>query len=980
MPTATARRARWIPGLLGALTVVACALAAPLQAQTGGTGARASAPAVPTSLGVGVVRTSQSAILNTGRLKVRVQSGEAGRISVVGRGGPLRPGSRAARITRRAAVELAAPGSAELTLRLTRAGRAVLSGCAPRSLIAAATLVRPGVAGRDRGFGSSAMRVDRAGCGGSSVPAPGGGSPGAGSADGGTAGGPIDGGGGGEDGNVVPPPTPYAGELPDTSNASRCDWIDTPSGSGGADPVCLQPFPNDFFTVADPDSDTGRRVSLNLQSMPANRAGIHINPSEINRNDGFSPGNMIIVRVPGLDSPQAFENTGAVGVDDMASYADPGQPVVVIDADSGERQPIWSEIDYNPLDPAKGGDASNPADRADVNLIIRPARNFEEGHRYIVALRKLKDEHGQTIEPTDAFRIYRDNLTTSDPVIEDRRPHMEDLFAKLGDAHIGRSSLYLTWDFTVASERNLSERMLSIRDDAFSTLGDTDLADGIVEGSAPGAAITSTTDYAYCDSDGAPECADPNPLTGAGGEDNEIARIVKGTVSVPCYMDTPGCLPLGSTFNYGTDTGPDRLPERIPGNTAAVGFECIVPHSALDAPGGHSPARVSLYGHGLLGSAGEVEGGNVQAMAAEHNIIFCATDWYGFATVNVPNILLILQDVSVFPLLADETQQGMLNFLFLGRLALHDQGLRDDGAFEDAQGQSIVNNDRLLYDGNSQGGILGGSLTAFAPDFRRAVLGVPGMNYSTLLQRSVDFEPFGEGKFLGEVCGELPDPLPAQCSGSPLEDSPLGLYDNYPDELERPLIFSLMQMLWDRGEADGYAHHITDDPFPDTPSHEVLMHAAFGDHQVANVAAEVEARTIGARIYAPSFEPGRYWDPNGVFGIDPIPGFPYGGSALVYWDGGPVGAPGGTAPPPNEDIPPRPTSGCGQAGPPGCGADPHSYPRNDVKARAQKSDFLQLDRLNNYCTTANRPDPAPSLLVPNSGAAIPCHSHGWLGS
>ena len=54
----------------------------------------------------------------------------------------------------------------------------------------------------------------------------------------------------------------------------------------------------------------------------------------------------------------------------------------------------------------------------------------------------------------------------------------------------------------------------------------------------------------------------------------------------------------------------------------------------------------------------------------------------------------------------------------------------------------MIDTQRLFYDGNSQGGIMGGALTAVAPDFNRAVLGVPGMNYSTLLQRSVDFEPY----------------------------------------------------------------------------------------------------------------------------------------------------------------------------------------------------------------------------------------------
>jgi hypothetical protein len=314
-------------------------------------------------------------------------------------------------------------------------------------------------------------------------------------------------------------------------------------------------------------------------------------------------------------------------------------------------------------------------------------------------------------------------------------------------------------------------------------------------------------------------------------------------------------------------------------------------------------------------------------------------------------------------------QQGFVNQLYLGRLMIHPQGFSADPAFQDG-GEGVIDRQRLFYDGNSQGGIMGGALTALGVDFDRAVLGVPGMNYSTLLTRSVDFEPYAEGEFTSEVCGVLPDQLSDVCSEAP-EDSGVGLYDNYPNELERPLIFSLIQLLWDRGEANGYAHHMTADPLPNTPPHTVLLHNAFGDHQVANVAAEVEARTIGASVYQPALDPGRYWAPGGIFGISAIPSFPFGGSALVYWDGGPLSFPGGTATPPNENIPPRP---------PEFGSDPHGYPRNDVKARAQKSDFLRNGgMLNNYCTTANRPDPPPPALVPDTGTPLPCYSHGWLG-
>jgi hypothetical protein len=326
-------------------------------------------------------------------------------------------------------------------------------------------------------------------------------------------------------------------------------------------------------------------------------------------------------------------------------------------------------------------------------------------------------------------------------------------------------------------------------------------------------------------------------------------------------------------------------------------FICRIPRSAVD--GAHVvPARPSLYGHGLLGSASEVDAGNVSAMANEHNFVFCATDWAGMSTSDVPNVATILADLSNFPTLADRAQQGFINFMYLGRLMIHPLGFNGDPAFIYNKGgalEPVIDTERLFYDGNSQGGIMGGGLAALAPDYNRAVLGVPGMNYSTLLQRSSDFATYAQL-----------------------------LYPNYPNELERPLILSLIQMLWDRGEANGYAWHMTDDPYDNTPAHTVLLHEAFGDHQVANVTTEVEARTIGASIRAPTIDPGRHSDVNPYYGIPRIPSFPFNGSAFVVWDSG---------------SPTPPTTNT----PPSAGNDPHSHPRSTAIARLQKSEFLKVN-------------------------------------
>ena len=101
------------------------------------------------------------------------------------------------------------------------------------------------------------------------------------------------------------------------------------------------------------------------------------------------------------------------------------------------------------------------------------------------------------------------------------------------------------------------------------------------------------------------------------------------------------------------------------------------------------------------------------------------------------------------------------------------------------------------------------------------------------------------------------------------------------------------------------------------------MHVANGDHQVADVTTSIMARTFGARIRQPALAPGRTLLSNPWWGIEPIPSFPYDGSAVVWWDAG-------TPPSPLENVPNR------------AGEDPHSAPRNEPAARLQKSEFLKV--------------------------------------
>ena len=63
---------------------------------------------------------------------------------------------------------------------------------------------------------------------------------------------------------------------------------------------CLLPFPNDYFTIRRA-TPTGRRVAFVQDALPANVGGTHMDPQELNRLDGFSPGSALLLWMPAAD-------------------------------------------------------------------------------------------------------------------------------------------------------------------------------------------------------------------------------------------------------------------------------------------------------------------------------------------------------------------------------------------------------------------------------------------------------------------------------------------------------------------------------------------------------------------------------------------------------------------------------------------------------------------------------------------------------
>ncbi len=612
----------------------------------------------------------------------------------------------------------------------------------------------------------------------------------------------------------------------------------------GCDPLdersCLLPFPSNAYRV-------DGRVALPAEGTPVNAGGVGIDPAEWNRNDGFSPNAPMLTYIAGLD-PDA---SNLPPWTDLARSLDDDATVVLIDADTGERVPLWAELDAH----AASGD--------DRLLEIHPAISLPEGHSFVVGLRGLMTVSGDPVEPSPTFRAYRDRLTTDIDTIEARRDSMETVFDVLAGEGVAREDLQLAWDFTVATTENISGRMLAIRDDALAELGDA----------APVYMVSAVTE--------APE--------------DGIAFRIEGTYTVPNYLTDPAGGP-GSRFFYGgadLAADPDALPVR--NGTLQAPFACNVSDATVAAT---EPAHLVAYGHGLLGSHLEINAGNVRAFANESNIVFCATKWAGMSEDDIGNAAATLGEFSNFPTMADRLQQGLLNQIFLGRLMTAADGIVQLQELTRADGSPMIDTSHLDYDGNSQGGIMGMALAAVSPDIERAVLGVVGMNYSTLLARSVDFADYEAIM------------VPA-----------------YPNDLDRTLILALVQMLWDRGEGAGYVQHLTADPLPGTPAKDVLLDVAFGDWQVSELTAMVAARTMGVPIARPVTDRSLEVDPG--WGLDSIE-FPSDGSGLIIWDSG-------SDPIPLDNMPPSTSR------------DPHADPRNDPDVRTQKAAFLFDDTLIDVC-------------------------------
>ena len=573
---------------------------------------------------------------------------------------------------------------------------------------------------------------------------------------------------------------------------------------------CLLPYPSDRFRELGPE---GWALAFPQSGIPR-QLGRDIPASHLRVRDGFSPTVQVLMHFPqGVD----LEQSGAARLHAEPSRTtdttslEPDSPSVLIEGGPpGRSRRIlhWLENDVRP-DLVPGVD---PARRI---LFLRPGRSLTPGEHYSVALRNLVDGDGNAVEAEPVFAALRDGRPTDIPEVEARRAHFEHLFLQLGLNGIPRESLVLAFDFTVASDHNLTGQMLSMRDQAFAWLAAQD------QSVAPTFTVNDVDEYA---------------CTGS----QRIWREIRGTFQVPLFLDRdPEPLPIPAGF---LQVGPDGFTP-VWQTTTNPEYGISIPCAALDDPA-TTPVHPIVIGHGLFGNgpetAIELAAGISEAEdefgLGFRNLIAGGTHWRGMSTrdfrapTSGPSFIVntVVLNLPNFPALPDRLRQGQLNQLVLARM-MKTGAFNAHPAFQAPAGHGAFRpGEETYYFGGSLGGILGLMFAALTPDVTRLNVDVPAINFSILLQRATPFILF---QFA----------LDLTVSTDPMTQS-LGI--------------QLLHEMWVTGESAGYATHITADPLPDTPAKQILMTMAFLDQQVSNQGTEIAARTLGLPSLAGSLLPG----------------------------------------------------------------------------------------------------------------------------
>lgn len=619
--------------------------------------------------------------------------------------------------------------------------------------------------------------------------------------------------------------------------------------------MCSLPYPSNLFLVDDETTPTGKTLRFGETTLPKGRT--QIKPDAWFGLDGYGVSSPIIFKAPNLDMSDMPRELNARSSWD----GDIGQAQLFEVAEDGSltRVPFFAE-----LDPRKSADSTL--------YFLRPLVILEEGTRYIVMLRNLKDTNGEDLTRSDAFDALVKNTGHSDPELSGRQAHFNDIFDALEEEGIAREELYMAWDFNTMSHESLHGPMLQ---------GRALILDAIDE-TPPSMTVTDFTQWQRDDAS-------------APAYDEFWNYELRGTFDAPQIVRPDG--PFGFVFNTNDDGD-----LAIFGNTARD-FWIRIPYEVAESP--NNPIQMIQYGHGLLGKGNQVRGQAFGHSSGVYNNIYFGSNWTGMAGPDEVTVGTIVSDFSKFRWLSDNMHQGVLEFIVLAEAMkqtfpdLEDITDIDDNPLDLDIGTLNLNTEEIIYHGISQGGIYGATYVAISPDIDVGALGVPGINYNFLVQRSIDFDQFMAIALMA--------------------------YDD--DASKVAVILAAVQSLWDMTDPASYYKHLSKEPFPGNNEKRVLLQPAKGDHQVSPLTNLIVANSdVGVDVMEGWGVDITHLGPNLQEQPYGTTADPYKGSGVVLWSFGNPWPEPGMVPPDEEKA-----------------LDPHGIPRYIHAHQDQMMHFLEND-------------------------------------
>lgn len=482
----------------------------------------------------------------------------------------------------------------------------------------------------------------------------------------------------------------------------------------GCDPlvpsVCAFPFPSMAHLEVDDTTETGFRVAVPEQALPANVLNPEPFVAWLAEADGFSRA----IAFSAVFPDAALDTSNFSDPHDLAPSVEATAPVQVFDLATGQRIPTWTEIERR---------GQTPDQQA---LIIRPMVGLPFGSRVaIVITDALKYTDGSVPESSPAFAALRDGQITDADIVESRRADFETMFETVGAAGVPRESIILAWQTVIASEAKAQEPLPAV----------IAAATAAIEAEAPTYEITQCKTDEQADAD-AFGCIMPADLA------DETWRRVSGKVNLPNYIGDDGRIHLDDGGNA------------IQNGTFEADFLVNIPDSLKAAPAGSG--MIVNFGHGLLVEPATYldDDGNTSGqvvLADKMGAVFIGTRWSGLSSTEGLQAAALAQDFTNAAQLHDMLVQGVANQVLM--IPFMRDTLANDPLLATPDGSAtIVNPDEVGYTGISQGGIMGTTLMAVSPYIKSGVMHVPSAGYDHLLPHSADF-----GLFQDLIDGAVPD-------------------------------------------------------------------------------------------------------------------------------------------------------------------------------------------------------------------------------